>query len=141
MINRDNVLLENLYLQTLKESSEDVFESEIKLSLDTYSHGGVYDFEYPKSVKVRYRIDIGYRRYGIDGITVQFVDAEKFNVDVLEFDDEGDSKVVKSIPIDLSSLKEVAAELSVGEFGEIYPNELSVGLDIDFNLEHARLVF
>jgi len=140
MRNKDQVLLENIYLKSkgiIKEQVDNVFKSEVELDIDLqFNTEEVFDVNKPKSVMVRYRIEPDYRSYGIEGINVSFVSASPFTIEVVGHDDSE-----TPVDIDLSVLPEVDAEFSVGKYGQVFPQTLEVKLGSDMKPIAAKLIF
>lgn len=140
MRNKDQVLLENIYLKSkgiIKEQVDDIFQSEIELDIDLqFNTEEVFDVNKPKSVMVRYRIEPDYSSYGIEGINVSFVSASPFTIEVV-----GHDYSETPVDIDLSILPEVDAEFSVGKYGQVFPQTLEVKLGSDMKPIAAKLIF
>jgi hypothetical protein len=140
MRNKDQIVLENIYLKSkhiIKEDVDDVFLKEVGLDIDLhFNTEEIFDINKPKSVMVKYRIDIDYRSYGIKEIRTSFVSANPFDIEVIGNDDSE-----TPVAIDLSGLTEVDTEFSVGEYGQIFPRTLEVKLGPDMKPIEAKLIF
>lgn len=129
MKDNDNIILENLYMKSkgilLKEQNNDIFSNDVLLSINLEEN-----FDAPRDVHVKYRIEVEYREYGIKEINTYFVSCSPFVVEVSSINEDGDQKV-DEYDIDISSLENVETSLSVGDYGGVFPKELSVTLRME----------
>jgi len=145
MKNKDQILLEKLYLKTknmLFEQNDNIFRSSVKLEIDLdYNNEKSYsEVNAQDQINVNYEISVEYRSYGIKGIDIYFVSAENFNIDIINYDDEDNEQVV-SKTIDITSLKNIETEFTMSQHRGVYPTSFVVKLNKDFEPYQATLKF
>jgi hypothetical protein len=131
---KNNLTLEQVYLKSkglLREQAEDEFVSEVDLTVYPHRDSHV-EIEAPRTTHVKYRIDIEYRSWGIKSITPYLLAASPFSFDIITYD-ENDDPIKQPVEVDLSRLEDSKknSDLSVGDYGQVFPFELAVHLNSD----------
>jgi hypothetical protein len=143
MRTKDQIRLEEKYLQTrnvIKEQKENEYSSEVTLKVFPEDMGEeTFNLDHPRTINVKYNIEIDFRSYGIKGIDVFFNSADSFTAQVVKWGEDQDE--VTDVNIDSSILSDVPCEFSVGDYGSVYPKEFEIFVNKEFKPISAKLIF
>ena len=159
MKNKDQIILEDMYLKTRNIINEDnndlVFDCVVDLDV-LQQKQGVY-IDHPREIRVKYKLEFEYKSWGISGASAVLLGFEPFTITVTdEFldslsDEEkevhssmDDSFTEHKREIDIAYSKDMRVEwgrITSDSYGQIRPTSIEFLFEDDFKVEYINLVF